>query len=74
MIIPTYSIDTRGKPCPLPVVMMKNKITSMKEGEVLEVITSEIVAKDNIERFCKKKYEVVCIVEETELFKIYIRK
>ena len=70
-----HSLDVQGKPCPVPIVMIKKKMSKIKEGEVLEVTTSALVAKENIERYCKKKYELIKIDEEDNgIFKIYIKK
>jgi parallel beta-helix repeat protein len=68
------SLDTRGNPCPIPLIMTKKKIAKMKKGETLEIITTDIVAKENIERYAIEKYELVRIDKKGELFKIYIKK
>ena len=67
-------LDARGNPCPIPLIMTKKKIAKMKKGEILEIITTDIVAKENIERYAIEKYELVRIDRKGELFKIYIKK
>jgi tRNA 2-thiouridine synthesizing protein A len=67
-------MNVKGKPCPVPLIMTKKKITKIDKGEVLEVITESIVVKENIERFSKKKYELIHINEKNRIFKIYIKK
>jgi parallel beta-helix repeat protein len=68
------SLDTRGNPCPIPLIMTKKKIAKMTKGETLEIITTDIVAKENIERYAIEKYELVRIDKKGELYKIYIKK
>jgi TusA-related sulfurtransferase len=69
-----YSIDAIGELCPIPLIMAKKKIAKMNKGEILEIITTDIVVKENIERFCMKKFELIRIDGEGKLFKIYIKK
>jgi len=69
-----HYLDARGNPCPIPLIMTKKKIAKMKKGEILEIITTDFVAKENIERFGKEKYELIRIDKEGEIFKIFIKK
>jgi parallel beta-helix repeat protein len=69
-----YYLDARGNLCPIPLIMTKKKIAKMNKGEVLEIITKDFVAKENIERFGKKNHELIRIDEEGKIFKIYIKK
>ena len=43
------NVDTLGKACPLPVVMAKNALDSIKEGKVCVVVDNEI-ACENVKR------------------------
>jgi parallel beta-helix repeat protein len=67
-------LDARGNPCPIPLIMTKKKIAKITNGETLEIITTDIVAKENIERYAIEKYELVSIDKKGELFKIIIKK
>ena len=67
-------MDVKGKPCPIPLIMAKKKIAKKNKGEVLEIITPDIVVKENIERYSKKKYELIRIDEKDRIFRIYIKK
>ena len=69
-----HLLDVRGNPCPIPLIMTKKKIAKMTKGEILEIITADIVAKENIERYAIDKYELIRIDKKGELFKIYIKK
>lgn len=68
-----HSLDARGHPCPIPLIMTKKKIAKMNKGEILEIITADIVAKENIERYAIDKYKLVRIDKKGDLFKIYIK-
>lgn len=70
----TYSLDTRGNLCPVPLIMTKKKIKKMNKGGILEIITDDLVAKENIERYAEEKHSLVRIEEKNNIFKIYIKK
>ena len=46
-------IDTRGRSCPEPVVMTKNVLDQLSEGESFEVLVGEEVARENVSRLVK---------------------
>jgi TusA-related sulfurtransferase len=69
-----HSLDVRGRPCPIPLIMLKKKIIKINKGEILEVIAESLVVKENIERYANEKKIDVSVEEENELFKIYIKK
>lgn len=45
------TIDTRGKLCPLPLIMTKKAIETLPEGETVEVISDNVTAKENLEEY-----------------------
>jgi len=49
-------------------------IAKMKKGEVLELITTDFVVEENIERFGKEKHEFIRKDKQGNTIKIYIRK
>ena len=70
----THSIDAKGKPCPIPLIMLKKKMAKINKGELVEVIADSFVTKENIERFGRERYEFIGIDEDDGVFKIYIKK
>ena len=70
----TNYLDARGNLCPIPLIMTKKKIAKMNNNEILEIITTDFVVKENIERFGKENHELIRIDKKDELFKIYIKK
>ena len=70
-----YHLDVKQKACPIPVILMRDKLKEMKAGEVMEIITDFPSCKSNIERAATKAgHEILGIVEENGNFKIYIKK
>ena len=67
-------LDAKGEPCPVPLIMTKKKIANIPKGEILEIVTTDIVVKENIERYAIKNYELVRIDKKGELYKIFIKK
>jgi tRNA 2-thiouridine synthesizing protein A len=69
-----HTLDARGNPCPIPLIMTKKKLNKMTKGEILEITTTDIVAKENIERYAIDKYELIRIDKKGGHFKIFIKK
>ncbi len=68
-------LDVRGKICPLPLFYAKRKISEMKPGEELEVITDDPTAKETIPKWSRIHHqEVVSIEDEKNFIRIKIRK
>lgn len=38
-IIPTYRLDMQGEPCPYPALKTLEAMKSLKQGEILEIIS-----------------------------------
>jgi tRNA 2-thiouridine synthesizing protein A len=68
-------LDVRGKTCPIPVLLTKRKLETMKEGEVLQVIGDYPQTRENILKMVERTQNKVLDVEEAKgSFKITIRK
>src|SRR5512138_138114 len=48
-----YTVDTRGKKCPLPIIETRKALRASQEGETFEVVTDDRTAFSNISRFLK---------------------
>lgn len=66
-------IDTRGKSCPEPVIMVSN---ALKSGEsVYEIMADNRVSVENITRFAKKAgYSVAVEPDGDDEFKLVLSK
>ena len=42
------TIDCRNLECPKPVIMTKNALDSLSEGESLEILVNALAPKENI--------------------------
>jgi len=73
-VIVAATLDTRGKVCPEPNIMIKDKMSAMKPGEVLEV-TGDLTNKRSMERFVRMRgHELVGSTVEGDIFKMLVRK
>ena len=50
---PDVSIDLSGLKCPLPVLKTKKALTTMQEGELLQVITTDPSSMQDIPAYAK---------------------
>ncbi len=67
-------LDARGKACPEPNMMIKEKLSTMNPGDVLEVI-GDMGAKRSVERFVRMRgHETISVTEEGDSFRMLLRK
>jgi selenium metabolism protein YedF len=66
-------VDCRGLACPQPVVVTKQALDQLKEGEMI-VIVDNAVSCNNVERFAQSQGCSVEIKEEGQNFYVHIRK
>jgi selenium metabolism protein YedF len=45
------TVDARGKPCPVPLIMTKKAIGESAVGDTLRILIDNEVSKNNVERF-----------------------
>jgi tRNA 2-thiouridine synthesizing protein A len=68
------TLDTRGKTCPEPNIMIKDKLPDIKPGEILEVV-GDVFNKRSMERFVRMRgHELVNSTVEGDIFKMLVRK
>ncbi len=68
-------LDVRGKICPVPLLLTKRKLESMRNSEELEVIGDYPQTRDNIQRLVQRMgSETLKIEESDDEFRIFIRK
>ncbi|MCI5648489.1 MAG: sulfurtransferase-like selenium metabolism protein YedF [Fusicatenibacter sp.] len=54
-----HFVDARGLACPLPVVNTKNEISSMKEGESVEILVDNEIAVQNLTKFANVRNHMI---------------
>jgi tRNA 2-thiouridine synthesizing protein A len=68
-------LDVRGKICPVPLLLTKRKLESMRNSEELEVIGDYPQTRDNILRLVQRMGSETLRTEESDgEFRIFIRK
>ena len=68
------TVDTRGKTCPEPQLMMKTQLDAMQNSEVMEV-WGDSVNKRSMERFVRLRlHDMLSSVEEGTTFRMLVRK
>lgn len=66
-------IDATGKACPQPVIMTKDGLANLPEGQIT-VIVDNPISRDNVERFSTSQGCSVTIQEKDNLFHLIITK
>ncbi len=69
-----FTLDARRLLCPLPVIRTQNRIQSLQEGDILEVICTDPGASHDIPAWCRiHGHEVMELGEQGEEIRIVIR-
>ncbi|MGL4980685.1 MAG: sulfurtransferase-like selenium metabolism protein YedF [Fusobacteriaceae bacterium] len=66
-------LDAIGKTCPLPIIMVKNALKDISEGEI-EITIDNKISVQNIEKFCKELQYIYSFEEKDEIFTFHIKK
>ncbi len=73
--IPTRTIDTSGQCCPVPMIETNRVMKTLKPGEVLEVISTDIGSRMDIPAWCERTgHELLRADEEGRTYRYYLRK
>ncbi len=72
------TLDTFGLLCPMPIIKTAQKIKELKEGEILEVISTDEGIKEDMPAWCKSTGNEFLGIEEEKndpiIYKVYLRK
>jgi len=69
------SVDARGTACPGPLLEAKKALSTIEEGEVMEILSADEGTKVDIPKWCNKQgHDYLGTVEENGYYKIYMRK
>lgn len=63
-ILPHVNLNTRGLYCPDPIMMLRQAIRKLNEGEVVEVIATDPSTSWDIPRFCTHMQHELMLQEE----------
>lgn len=68
-------VDARGTACPGPLMATKKAIGEMKQGEIIEVLSSDPGTKRDVPMWAVKKgFEYLGDILEDGYFRLYIKK
>ena len=71
----TRTLDCLGLYCPQPLFQTRESIDSIAIGEVLEVITDDPAAEEDIKRFAKRTgHEIVFFERDGDTLRFSIKK
>ena len=48
-----HTVDARGLPCPQPLILTKQALTSLREGQRLRILIDNKISCDNVSRFLR---------------------
>ena len=75
MLKADYQLDAKGLACPMPIVRTKKAMSSLEEGQVLEVQATDKGSKADLTAWAASVgYQYLGTVEEGEVLLHYIRK
>jgi tRNA 2-thiouridine synthesizing protein A len=74
-IKPDRSLDCLGLYCPEPLFQTRENIDSIEVGQVLEVITDDPAAEEDLKRFAKRTgHEVVSFENRDDHMRFLIKR
>ena len=74
-IFPDYVLDVLDKSCPYPLIQTKSRMDTLRPGEILEIITSDPMAPQNISKWSKESGNNVLRIEKSlDVFRVFIQK
>ncbi|MBI5192021.1 MAG: sulfurtransferase TusA family protein [Nitrospirae bacterium] len=69
------TLNTVGQLCPMPIILTSKKMKEMQSGDVLEVLSDDAGIKKDMPAWCSStRNEYIGLVEEGNVFKVYVRK
>ena len=75
VIVPDYSLDMRGEPCPYLAIATVEALPTLKEREILEVISDWPQSINNIPHDAKNYgYTVLEIIQDGPTIRYLIKK
>lgn len=52
---PTLTLDALGKKCPIPIIMLSDRIGEVRVGQTIEVLADDPAAKTDLPAWCALK-------------------
>jgi tRNA 2-thiouridine synthesizing protein A len=74
-VAPVLTIDALGKKCPIPIIMLAERIREVPIGQAIEVLADDPAAKTDLPAWCAlKSQEFVRVSELPEGWSFIVRR
>jgi tRNA 2-thiouridine synthesizing protein A len=68
------TLDALGQMCPMPIVMLAKKMKELKSGQILELLSDDVGAKEDVPAWCSRTgNQFVGVEQEGKVYKFYIK-
>lgn len=68
-------LDAKGLMCPMPIVQLAKKMKTMKVGDELDLIASDVGSKVDVPAWCQRTgNQLVSVKEDNGIFTYRIKK
>ncbi|MEE8597032.1 hypothetical protein GQ543_04935 [candidate division WOR-3 bacterium] len=75
MFKPKKTLDCIGLYCPQPLFQTREQIDSMETGEILEVLSDDPAAEEDLKRFAKRTgNEIITFEKNGDILRFLIKK
>jgi tRNA 2-thiouridine synthesizing protein A len=75
MRVPALTIDAIGKKCPIPIIMLAERIREVAIGQTIAVLADDPAAKTDLPAWCTlKSHEFVQIDEQEVGWSFLVRR
>ena len=72
---PVKNLDCIGLYCPQPLFQTREQIDTIEVGEILEVLSDDQAAEEDLKRFAKRTgHQIVKLERNGEILKFWIKK
>jgi len=71
---PKQTLDCIGLYCPEPLFQTRRQIDTLEEGEILEVLSDDPAAEEDIKRFTKRTgHEIIKLEKKGDVLRFLIK-
>lgn len=72
---PALTIDALGRKCPIPIIMLAERISQIEVGEIVAVLADDVAAKTDIPAWCRmKSQDFICDLPLERGWAFHIRR
>lgn len=64
--MPALTIDALGKKCPIPIIMLADRIRDVRIGQLIAVLADDPAAKSDLPAWCALKSQEFVRTDELE--------